>query len=191
MEIDFNQITAYQRYKLMASLIVPRPIALVTTIGANGVVNAAPFSMFNMMGEDPPIVMISINRKQGIHQKDTATNILANEEFVVHLCDEATHVGFTSEASKTVAPPRIAQAPVAFECVLHEKIVTESRYIFIGKVQWLSVREGLVDTETWRVRLQDYHPVGRFGASFYVTTRDRFAIEGNHAEARTTPIDEI
>jgi flavin reductase (DIM6/NTAB) family NADH-FMN oxidoreductase RutF len=210
MEIDFNQITAYQRYKLMASLIVPRPIALVTTIGPTGVVNAAPFSMFNMMGEDPPIVMISINRKQGLHQKDTATNILANEEFVVHLCDEAmanemhacgeslppeiselTHVGFTSEPSKTVAPPRIAQAPVAFECVLHEKIVTDSRYIFIGKVQWLSVREGLVDTETWRVRLQDYHPVGRFGASFYVTTRDRFAIEGTNTEARTTSIDEI
>jgi hypothetical protein len=74
---------------------------------------------------------------------------------------------------------------------LHEKIVTDSRYIFIGKVQWLSVREGLVDTETWRVRLQDYHPVGRFGASFYVTTRDRFAIEGTNTEARTTSIDEI
>jgi hypothetical protein len=58
-------------------------------------------------------------------------------------------------------------------------------------VQWLSVRDGLVDTETWRVRLQDYHPVGRFGASFYVTTRDRFAIEGTNAEARTTQIDEI
>jgi flavin reductase (DIM6/NTAB) family NADH-FMN oxidoreductase RutF len=64
MEIDFSKLTAYQRYKLMASLIVPRPIALVTTIGPTGVVNAAPFSMFNMMGEDPPIVMISINRKQ-------------------------------------------------------------------------------------------------------------------------------
>jgi flavin reductase (DIM6/NTAB) family NADH-FMN oxidoreductase RutF len=64
MEIDFSKLTAYQRYKLMASLIVPRPIALLTTIGPIGVVNAAPFSMFNMMGEDPPIVMISINRKQ-------------------------------------------------------------------------------------------------------------------------------
>ena len=88
-EIDFGQITAYQRYKLMASLIVPRPIALVTTLGANGVVNAAPFSMFNMMGEDPPIVMVSINRLQDGRLKDTAANILANGEFVVHLADEA------------------------------------------------------------------------------------------------------
>ncbi len=210
MEIDFAQLTAYQRYKLMASLIVPRPIALVTTMGPTGVVNAAPFSMFNMMGEDPPIVMISINRKQGTHQKDTASNILANGEFVVHLSDEAmaekmhgcgeslpanmselAHVGLNATPSQTVKPPRIIEAPVAFECVLHEKIETDSRYIFIGRVQWLSVREGLVDTEQWRVRLQNYHPVGRFGASFYVTTRDRFAIAGKDEGGRRTEIDEI
>ena len=81
---------------------------------------------------------------------------------------------------------------MAFECVLHEKLETESRYVFIGRVKWLHAREGLVDAETWRVRLQDYHPVGRFGASFYVTTRDRFAIDGQDRESRaSTPIDEI
>ena len=210
MEIDFTQITAYQRYKLMASLIVPRPIALVTTLSPGGVANAAPFSMFNMLGEDPPIVMISINRTHGGRLKDTAANILASGEFVVHLCDEPmatqmhacgealpsdvselTHVGFHALPSKTVAPPRIAEAPVAFECVLHEKLETDSRYVFIGRVQWLCAREGLVDTATWRVRLQDYHPVARFGASFYVTTRDRFSIAGPDEEARRTAIDEI
>ena len=210
MEIDFTQITAYQRYKLMASLIVPRPIALVTTLGPTGVANAAPFSMFNMLGEDPPILMLSINRQHGGRMKDTAANILATGEFVVHLCDEPmaaqmhacgealpsdvselAHVGFHALPSQTVKPPRIAEAPVAFECVLHEKLETESRYVFIGRVQWLCAREGLVDIETWRVRLQDYHPVGRFGASFYVTTRDRFAIAGPDEEARRTPIDEI
>jgi flavin reductase (DIM6/NTAB) family NADH-FMN oxidoreductase RutF len=214
--IDFTQITAYQRYKLMASLIVPRPIALVTTLGPAGVANAAPFSMFNMLGEDPPIVMLSINRLKDGRLKDTAANILATGEFVVHLPDEAiaaqmhacgeslppevselARVGFTAVPARTVAPPRIAEAPVAFECVLHEKLETESRYIFIGRVQWLTVRDGLVDTETWRVRLQDYFPVGRFGASFYITTRDRFAIDGQDREgsdgggARSTGIDEI
>ena len=64
MHIDFAELTEYERYKLMASLIVPRPIALVTTLGADGTVNAAPFSMFNMLGEEPPILMISINRLQ-------------------------------------------------------------------------------------------------------------------------------
>jgi flavin reductase (DIM6/NTAB) family NADH-FMN oxidoreductase RutF len=214
--IDFTQITAYQRYKLMASLIVPRPIALVTTLGPTGVANAAPFSMFNMLGEDPPIVMLSINRLKDGRLKDTAANILATGEFVVHLPDEAiaaqmhacgeslppevselSRVGFTAVPARTVAPPRIAEAPVAFECVLHEKLETESRYIFIGRVQWLTVRDGLVDTETWRVRLQDYFPVGRFGASFYITTRDRFAIDGQDREGsdgggtRSTGIDEI
>jgi flavin reductase (DIM6/NTAB) family NADH-FMN oxidoreductase RutF len=211
MDIDFSQITAYQRYKLMASLIVPRPIALVTTLGANGVVNAAPFSMFNMLGEDPPIVMLSINRVHDGRLKDTAANILASGEFVVHLTDEAMaaqmhacgeslppevseldRFGLHAAPSQTVAPPRITEAPVAFECVLHEKLETESRYIFIGRVQWLHARDGLVDTETWRVRLQDYHPVGRFGASFYITTRDRFAIDGADRESRArTAIDEI
>src|ERR1700750_154601 len=89
MEIDFGAITAYQRYKLMASLIVPTPIALVTTQNENGVVNAAPFSMFNMLGEDPPIVMISINFLDQGAQKDTARNIVRSGEFVVHIADEA------------------------------------------------------------------------------------------------------
>jgi flavin reductase (DIM6/NTAB) family NADH-FMN oxidoreductase RutF len=210
-DIDFLALTTYQRYKLMASLIVPRPIALVTTVNAQGVVNAAPFSMFNMVGEDPPLVMVSVNHlnSQG-RQKDTATNILANGQFVVHLPDEGlasamhacateapAHVseldmaGLTACPSHTLSVPCIAEAPVAFECVLHEHLHNESRHVFFGRVQWLRVREGLVDTETWRVRLQDYFPVARFGASFYVRTRDRFAIEGDAPGARRTAIDEI
>ena len=188
-EVDFDAITAYQRYKLMASLIVPRPIALVTTLGANGVANAAPFSMFNMLGEDPPILMLSINRLTDGRLKDTAANILASREFVVHLTDEPmaeqmhrcgealpldvselTHVGLTPVASHTVKPPRIAQAPVAFECVLHETLETASRYVFIGRVQWLAARDGLIDTQAWRVNLRDYRPIARFGASFYTRT---------------------
>lgn len=206
-EVDFSQINAYQRYKLMASLIVPRPIALVTTLSAQGVVNAAPFSMFNMLGEDPPVVMLSINRLQDGRLKDTAANILSQREFVVHMSDEALAaqmhacgesfpasvseldaVGLHATPSHSVRPPRIAEAPVAFECVLHETLETASRYVFIGRVLWLSARDGLIDTEAWRVRLQDYHPVGRFGASFYTRCRDRFAI-GN--EATSNPIDTL
>jgi flavin reductase (DIM6/NTAB) family NADH-FMN oxidoreductase RutF len=210
MDIDFAALGAYQRYKLMASLIVPRPIALITSVGPSGVVNAAPFSMFNMVGEDPPIVMVSINRLRDGRLKDTAANILATGQFVVHLVDEPLAkqmdrcgealppdvseldvVGLSTVPSRSVAPPRIREAPVAFECVLHEKLETPSRYVFIGRVQVLAVRDGLVDTERWRVRLQDYFPVGRFGASFYVRTRERFAIDGDDKEARSTGIDEI
>jgi flavin reductase (DIM6/NTAB) family NADH-FMN oxidoreductase RutF len=195
MEIDFDAITEYQRYKLMASLIVPRPIALVTTLSENGTVNAAPFSMFNMLGEEPPIVMISINRLADGTLKDTAVNIAQRREFVVHLSDEAmaekmhrcgerlppdvselAAVGLTPVPSTHVAPPRIEEAPVAFECTLWETLETTSRHIFIGRVHRLHARDELIDLDTWRVRLQHYFPVGRFGASDYVTTRDRFTI---------------
>ena len=217
MQLDFSTLTEYQRYKLMASLIVPRPIALVTTINAQGVVNAAPFSMFNMMGEEPPIVMISLNKNAGHDSagglKDTAANILANGEFVVHLADEAIAgqmhacgtrlppdqsevemVGFTTKPSNAISPPRIAEAPVAFECRLWEKLETDSRHIFIGKVLWLHARDELIDLETHRVRLQNYFPVARFGASFYINTRERYALgdKGDGGEApRSTAIDEI
>ncbi len=211
MEIDFGAISEYQRYKLMASLIVPRPIALVTTLAADGTANAAPFSMFNMLGEEPPIVMISVNRLGDGALKDTAANIVRTGEFVVHLGDEPmaekmhrcgerlppnvselTHVGLTAAPCTDVAPPRIAEAPVAFECRLWETLETESRQIFIGRVLRLHARDGLIDTERWRVRLQEYFPVGRFGASFYVTTRDRFSLENDDGViTASTAIDEM
>ena len=139
---------------------VPRPIALVTTLSEDGTVNAAPFSMFNMLGEEPPIVMISINRLADGTLKDTAVNVPREKEFVVHLADEAIaqqmhrcgerfaadvseldEVGFTSLPSSKVKPPRIAEAPVAFECALWETLETASRHIFIGKVLMLHARD--------------------------------------------------
>ncbi len=212
MDIDFSAITEHERYKLMASLIVPRPIALITTISEDGVVNAAPFSMFNMLGEEPPIVMVSINRLQGGQLKHTAANIVRTREFVVHLTDEAmaeqmhrcgerfpvdvselAEVGLTTAPSRRVGPPCITQAPAAFECTLYELLETPSRQIFIGQVHWLHARDGLIDTDLWRVRLQNYFPVARFGASFYVNTRDRFSLETTAAKAPalSTSIDEI
>lgn len=210
MDLDFGTLTEHQRYKLMASLIIPRPIALVTTVNADGVVNAAPFSMFNMLGEEPPIVMISLNKRESGEVKDTAANILASGEFVVHLVDEAiadqmhrcgAHyppdvsevevVGFSTVPSIAIKPPRIAEAPVSLECTLFEKVETASRHIFIGRVLWMHARDDLIDLERYRVRLQNYFPIARFGASFYTRTRDRFAIsEGVHPE-NSTSIDEI
>jgi flavin reductase (DIM6/NTAB) family NADH-FMN oxidoreductase RutF len=197
-EVNFEEITSYQRYKLMASLIVPRPIALVTTLSENGVANAAPFSMFNMVGEDPPILMISLNRLSDGKLKDTAANILFNQEFVVHMTDEPmaselTAVGLNTVPSHTVAPPRIIEAPVAFECVLHETMATDSRYVFIGRIKWMVAKDGLIDTQAWRVNLRDYSPIARFGASFYTRTTDRFALPSSagDAAAASTNIDAL
>jgi flavin reductase (DIM6/NTAB) family NADH-FMN oxidoreductase RutF len=168
--------------------------------------------MFNMVGEDPPLLMISINRLKDGRLKDTAANILASGEFVVHMSDEPmaqkmhacgeafpsevselTAVGLTPVPSHGVRPPRIAEAPVAFECVLAEQMVTESRYVFFGEIRWMVARDGLIDTEAWRVNLRDYTPVARFGASFYIRTGDRFAIaERDESRATTaTAIDRL
>jgi flavin reductase (DIM6/NTAB) family NADH-FMN oxidoreductase RutF len=196
MEIDIEKMTAYERYKLMASLIAPRPIALITTLSATGVINAAPFSMFNMVGEDPPMIMVSMNAREDGTLKDTVINIIRSGEFVVHMTDEVMakkmhlcsaplgsdvselpYAQLNSTPSQCVAPPRVAEAPVALECTLFETITTASRYIFLGQVRWLHVRDGLVDLEVCRVNLSDYFPVGRFGGDLYTTTRERFAID--------------
>lgn len=193
MDIDFATLTEYQRYKLMARLIAPRPVALVTTLDLDGTVNAAPFSMFNRVGEEPPIVMISLNRRSDAWLTDTALNTLRTGEFVVHLADEAIAlqmdrcgehhpppvseidaVGFTTLASKVVVSPRIAEAHVAFEWTLFEKMETASRQVFIGQVRWTHARDELIDIETSRVRLDHYFRVGRFGGSLCGRTRDRY-----------------
>lgn len=85
---EYASRQAADGYTLMVSLIVPRPIALVTSVNEQGVANAAPFSRFNMVGEDPPILMLSINRLSEGRLKDTAANILRSKEFVVHMSDE-------------------------------------------------------------------------------------------------------
>ena len=195
MEIDLESLSAHHRYKLMASLILPRPIALVTTLSETGLANAAPFSMFNMVGEDPPIVMVSINARDDGTLKDTAVNIVRSGEFVVHITDEdmmqkmhrcgdhlpstvseLAHAGLHATPSFRVAPPRIVEAPVAFECTLYELMETTSRQVFIGQIRWLHVRDGLVDMASCRVNLETYFPVGRFGGNLYATTRDRIAV---------------
>jgi len=85
------------------------------------------------------------------------------------------------------------QVHVAFECVLHEKLETESRYVFIGRIVRLAARAGLIDTEAWRVNLRDYRPVARFGASFYTRTNDRFSLSDSTGQRAptSTSIDEI
>lgn len=197
---DFDVLPPYERYKLLAGLIVPRPIAWITTVDARGVVNAAPFSMFAMVGEDPPLLMVSIDRPAGGGRKDTAANIDATGEFVVHLVDrplaeqmdatsarhpsdvdELALLGIATVGAETVRPPVIAAAPVALECELWQRLDIPSREIFFGRIRRLRTRAGLIDRDLMRVRLADYAPIGRFGASFYTSTLDRFTLAGQPA----------
>ena len=207
MDWNFETLPAPKRYKLLTGLVVPRPIALVTTISAAGVVNAAPFSFFNALGEDPPILVISVGRRGegGEHGelKDTARNIVASGEFVVHLVDEAIaeqmhgcslvlppeasevdRVGFTTTASRTVTPPRIAEAPVALECRLHSRVPVGNHDLFIGRILWVHAREGLVDPETLRTRMENYRVIARLHGNRYIRTLDRFTVEAGAFEIK-------
>ena len=199
MEIDLNALDRPVRYKLLTSLVVPRPIALVTTISEGGVVNAAPFSYFNVLGEDPPILIISADARASGKMKDTVHNILTKKQFVVNLVDEGIvekmHgsavdaptemseidlVGFTTTPSQRVAPPRITESPVSFECELHTQLDFKTRRLIIGQIAWMHVRDGIIDPSNMRRIPDQYHPVGRLYANRYCRTRDEFALDNSH-----------
>jgi len=194
MEFDFVEQHAHRAYPLLAGLVTPRPIALVTTINSDGVVNAAPFSFFNVFGADPAMCAFAPGDHDDGTPKDTARNIRLNHEFVVNLVDEAIaeamnkcaatlpygqselqHAGLTTAASSVVKPPRIAESPVSLECVEHSTIQIGDNRMVIGIIKRLHAREGLVDPETLRVNHNRLHTIGRMaGPHWYCRTRDRF-----------------
>ena len=198
MEIDLNALERPIRYKLLTSLVVPRPIALVTTISEGGVINAAPFSYFNVLGEDPPILIISADAHPSGKMKDTVHNILTKKQFVVNLVDEdiaeKMHgsavvaptelseidlVGFTTTPSQRVAPPRITESPVSFECNLHTQLDFKTRRLMIGEIAWMHVRDGIIDPSNMRRVDNAYRPVGRLYANRYCRTRDEFQLDNS------------
>jgi flavin reductase (DIM6/NTAB) family NADH-FMN oxidoreductase RutF len=196
MKFDINALPPAQQYKLLSSSVVPRPIALETTISDDGRQNAAPFSFFNVMGENPPVLVLGLQEKADRSLKDTTVNIQTNGQFVVHTVDEdlaeamnvcgvdfpageseAERAGLSLVASDLVRPARIAEAPVAFEC---EKIavvqISPGRHIAMGKVLTMHVRDGLIDADTLYMDPEKYRPVGRLFGLLYTRTRDQFEL---------------
>jgi flavin reductase (DIM6/NTAB) family NADH-FMN oxidoreductase RutF len=194
MLFDLAELSATERYKLLGGLVVPRPIALVTTESADGRVNAAPFSFFNVFAEEPPLVVLGLGISPVGGAKDTTVNIRDTGEFVINLVDEPIAeamnlcaidfppeiseievAGLDLVPSQTVAPPRIAQAPVNLEC---RRCVTleaaRERYLVVGEVLVAHVRDGVIDPATLRVDRDAYAPIGRLFGGGYVRTRDRF-----------------
>ena len=140
MQLDPQQLSSSDRYKLIISTIVPRPIAWISTTSPEGVVNLAPFSYFGAAAASPPLLMVSIGRRNG-QPKDTARNILATREAVVHIPDrslaesmvqtsaelDSAHseldlIGLRVTPSCKIGVPRLVDAKVAFECVLHQHL---------------------------------------------------------------------
>lgn len=194
MRFDFETLSPGERYKLLGGLVVPRPIALVSSRSPAGHQNAAPFSFFNVLAEEPPLIVLGIGITASGGAKDTTNNIRDTGEFVVNLVDEPIAeamnltaidfppeidefeiAGFDLVPSEKVAPGRIAQAPVSMEC---RRFVTlqpgPERYIILGEVLLMHVRDGIVDERSLRVASDAYHPIGRLFGGGYVRTRDRF-----------------
>ena len=190
-----DPLTPADRYKLLTCLVVPRPIALVTTLDSAGVVNAAPFSFFNVVGSDPPIVVLGVgDRPGGGGPKDTAANVRRGRQFVVNVVTEeiaaAMNVtatdfpagvselpaaGLTAAASVRVRPPRVAESPVNFECEEVQTIAIGSNRVIMGRVVHLCVRDDLIDPVRMHVNAAALHAVGRMHApGWYCRTNDLF-----------------
>ena len=194
LAFDFRALSARERYKLMIGSIVPRPIALVTTVDPDGRVNAAPFSFFNCLSHDPPILALGVEFRSDMSLKDTAGNIRLTEEFTVnivsHAIAEAMHVtaipfpvgtdelaeaGLTALPGSVVGCPYIAEAPAAFECRRHTTLeFGRSRQIILGEIVYAHYQAGVVDPETLRVDPSRLDAIARLGGSTCSTIRDRF-----------------
>ncbi len=193
MEYAPDQLAPRERYKVLASFVLPRPIAWVTSIGPTGVVNAAPFSFFNVFCEDPPLCMFAVNRRADGGTKDTLVNIQRTGEFVVNIADEPLaqamhessgdfphhigepdHLGLKLAPSSKIAVPRLADTPWAMECKTWKEIeVNGDRVLIMGEGINFYIRDELWDREAMRVHMDRYHPMGRMFADRYCRTDDR------------------
>ncbi|MGO7959285.1 flavin reductase family protein [Rhizobium leguminosarum] len=194
VSFDFKQLTERERYKLMIGTVIPRPIALVTTVDENGRINAAPFSFFNCLSADPPILAIGVENNADMSFKDTGHNIRMTEVFTVnivsfviaeamHVCgakyprgvDELKEAGLTAMPGEKVASPFIAEAPAAFECKRHVTLeLGRSRQIVMGEIVYAHYRDGVVDPERLHVDPAAVDAIARLGGDTCATIRDRF-----------------
>src|ERR1700732_3302187 len=179
-----RDLSPHGRYKLRGGVVWPRPIALVTTLDANGAVNAAPFSFFNVFSEDPPMVVLGLQHKSDRTPKDTTRNIHRDGEFVIHMVDEplasamndcavdfpsgeseVAAAGLATLPSVDVRVPRLAAAPFALEC---------KRSVSLAFVR---ARDGLFDASSMYVDLAAYRPIGRLFGNLYTYQREAFAMD--------------
>ena len=196
MEFDFAKLSPRDCYKLLVATVVPRPIAWVVTQDPQGVLNAAPYSFFNVFSGDPPVVIIGIGGREPGDAKDTGGNIRRNGQFVVNLVsfanaqamnvtaidfpahvDEIAEAGLHTAPSLHVAPPRIAESPVAMEC---ERLTTleigNERALVLGRVLAMHVADEMVlDAARCYIDTPKLDLIGRMhGAGWYARTTDRF-----------------
>jgi len=194
MQIDPAVNSPADNYKLLTNLVIPRPIAWVTTHNADGLINLAPYSFFNAVGADPVYVVISVGLNDAGEPKDTTKNILANHEFVVNMVTEdqftamnISAADFPSDESELsaaqldsapsvrISVPRVAQAQVSLECKLFSTQPLGKNTLIIGEVVMFHVADQLLGP---RFHINNFAPLGRLGSpSVYCRTADRFDVK--------------
>jgi len=194
LSYDPNELAERDRYKMLISLVIPRPIALVTTVGPTGVVNAAPFSFFNMFSESPPLAVLGLQARPDKGLKDTSAHIRERGEFVINLVDEALGpqmnqcaVDFPPEVSEIEAAklnllpsvkiktPRIKEAPASLECRHYTTLeVSATRRLAIGEILHIHIRPGIWDHKTMRIDMKHYRPLARLYGNFYASLSEPF-----------------
>ena len=205
MLFDFAELKSENAYKLLVATIGPRPIAWVTTQDVDGSINAAPFSFFNAMSGNPPVVAFGIGGRGPGDVKDTGGNIRRTGEFVVNLVsytlaqqmnvtaidfpkevNELAEAGLTTAPSRRVKPPRIAEAPVSMEC--ERLVIVEvgiDRAVILGKVVAIHVQDDCVlDKDRCYIDTPKLDLIGRMhGAGWYARTTDLFEMPRIPVEA--------
>lgn len=198
LSIDPATITERENYKFLIGSIIPRPIAFVTSISKDGVLNGAPFSYFNIVSANPPMISLSIQRSAG-RQKDTARNILESKEFVVHIVDEQ-NVGEVNKTAATLPPdqseidltnltpvesekisvPGVKEAKVRMECLVEHSIKLGGKDspgcdLIIGKVVQYHIESSIY--ENGRIDPRGLTAVSRLAGNSYAKIGDIFEIE--------------
>ncbi|WP_299268441.1 flavin reductase family protein [Halorientalis sp.] len=181
-------------YRTMTGAVVPRPIGWISTTGEDGVDNLAPYSYFNVVSADPPVVMFSPADKSPDELKDSARNVVDTGEFVHNVVtrplaesmsetsamlppdeSEFDHTGLERAASEKVDPPRVAAADVAFECELYDVVDVGVGTMILGEIVLVHVDDNV--TTDGKVDVKKVDAVGRLAGNYYASTDDRFRIE--------------
>ena len=194
MDLDPQELIARDRYRWLISVLVPRPIAWVSTLDANGQANLAPFSFFGGVTSDPMTVMLSVGRRAGA-RKDTSRNLLQHGEAVVHIptrelvehmvrssgdypsdTDEFELIGLAREPAERVAPPRLSDAAIAMETSLvhHQEVGNAPVDLFLLEVLWLHIADRVL--RDGRIDPAELQAVGRMGGIDYCATDEIWKI---------------
>ena len=195
MIIDPRNFEGFNR--VLTGVVVPRPIAFVSTRSPEGIVNLAPYSFFNAVAYDPPTIVFSASRRAGNKRKDTLANVEATGEFVVNVVVDAIAeamnataaefpaevnefevAGLTEAPSQIVKAPRVAESPVNLECKLVQVVnIGEGAHahgLVIGEVVLVHIREDIIDGH--RINHQNLKPTGRLAGNMYCHTDDTFVL---------------